>query len=217
MRLYPGQIAVCRGVSTTEWEVGFYPITDEQGKVGIRTAPNGALIHDLQIPNGGQIGGTTYSLSRLLIDNTVTLQANTTVQVLGTSVVIIGNCPVEYNQCLRDRDAINTPTLTADAVTVDLDNANHFYVDLSTATGTVTLTLQTGDAGTTQAGQIVIKQDTPARDITWAAGTNITTGRWQTPEPNWSGMTSATTAIVSYLFDGTDIFLTVTGEEDSTF
>lgn len=102
------------------------------------------------------------------------------------------------------------------ASTIDLGSANHQYIDLSSSTGTVTLTLDA--PGGTASGTLIIKQHgTTSRDITWAAGTGITTGRWMITEPTWNGITAGDHIVVSWVYDGTDIYMTATEEEQSTF
>jgi hypothetical protein len=110
---------------------------------------------------------------------------------------------------------IVSPTVAGNAVTVDLSASNHQFVDLAPADGTVTITLDAPSGATS--GTIVIKQDATARDITWVAGTGITTGRWQGTEPTWSGDTPSLYRVISWAFDGTDIRLAATEEETATF
>ena len=95
----------------------------------------------------------------------------------------------------------HTP-LTGDAQTVDLTSGNHATLDISTATGTVavTVTPPTGES----AGTLIVSQGVTARDLTWAVtgGTVI----WLGTEPTWNADTSKK-RIVSWRWDQNNLEL----------
>lgn len=109
-----------------------------------------------------------------------------------------------------------TNTISANAATIDLGNDNHQVVDLEAATGTVTLTLTAPDG--TCSGVILILQDgTAARDITWADGTGIGIGIWLGTEPTWTSLPVDDYQAVSWVYDGTNIYLTASAAETASF
>lgn len=105
------------------------------------------------------------------------------------------------------------------SATITLSAANHQTLDMSSVTGLLTLTLDMGTGTGICSGTIAIKQHaTTAQDITWVAGTNITTGRWMVTEPTWNAITPGDWIVVSWVYDGAaELWLTASDEEQSTF
>ena len=100
------------------------------------------------------------------------------------------------------------------SVTIDLSAANHQTLDLEAATGTVTLTLDAADG--TAAGVIIILQDgTAARDITFADGTGVGVIVWLGTEPTWTDVPVDDYIAFSWIFDGTNVYLSPSGIESA--
>lgn len=84
--------------------------------------------------------------------------------------------------------AFNSGQLTVDGtndVDVDLNNGNHWEIDLDAATGTVDMDIVVPTDSAVAAGTLYIKQDGSARDINWNPDTG--SGVWPEGEPDWSG------------------------------
>lgn len=100
--------------------------------------------------------------------------------------------------------AFTTSLLTVDGtndVDVDLNNGNHWEVDLAAATGSpVDMDIVVPSNSGLSAGTFYLKQDDTARDISWNPDTG--TVHWPETEPSWSGgdFPSGEYMIVNWLY-----------------
>ncbi len=198
------------------------PVTDYQGKeYFVKSINSGAVTIAEDAGDSNSVEGLGGFLSSSIsLGNSgqgVHLRSN------GTAWRILGS--VANQDLTTDADVqfaalhlgtLITNVIAANAATINLDAANDQKIDLAAATGAVTLTL-TATAGQVRSGKIELLQDSTARDITWVAGTGITTGRWLGTEPTWSADTASRRRVIDYLFNGTDILLSVSEEETTTF
>ena len=99
----------------------------------------------------------------------------------------------------------NTPTGTTQTIT--LKDGNHQTLALTSATGTVTVTLTV--PSNVSAGTLIIEQHaTTVRDLTWAVSAG--TIKWMGAEPTWSGDATSSVRIVSWRYNGSVIYLAST-------
>ena len=170
------------------WDIG-------TGNVGFGAAPGTAKVRvsggRLQIDNDETITflNSTSGTGGTIICNTSNDMLYT---VDGTTAFTLDQTNTEVEFGVGVQFGTNTYTISANAATIDLGDTNHAELDLAAATGnvTVTLTPPNGQAG----GAVLVKQDTTARDITWAGGTF----KWPETEPTWSGDTASYYRLVSW-------------------
>ena len=99
----------------------------------------------------------------------------------------------------------NTPTGTTQTIT--LKDGNHQTLALTSATGTVTVTLTV--PSNVSAGTLIVEQHaTTVRDLTWAVSAG--TIKWMGAEPTWSGDATSSVRIVSWRYNGSVIYLAST-------
>ena len=99
----------------------------------------------------------------------------------------------------------NTPTGTTQTIT--LKDGNHQTLALTSATGTVTVTLTV--PSNVSAGTLIVQQHaTTVRDLTWAVSAG--TIKWMGAEPTWSGDATSSVRIVSWRYNGSVIYLAST-------
>ena len=99
----------------------------------------------------------------------------------------------------------NTPTGTTQTIT--LKDGNHQTLALTSATGTVTVTLTV--PSNVSAGTLIVQQHaTTVRDLTWAVSAG--TIKWMGAQPTWSGDATSSVRIVSWRYNGSVIYLAST-------
>ena len=97
-----------------------------------------------------------------------------------------------------------TPTISGNAVTLDLGSANNFIIDLANATGTLTVTFD-GDPASASAFTVKVIQQSSARAITWTGGSNDV------------DFPAATAPTLTSTNDGVDIFVFLTVDGGTIF
>jgi hypothetical protein len=96
-----------------------------------------------------------------------------------------------------------TPTGTT--AQLFLNKRNYHALDLGSASGDVTVTLEQPVAP--MVGNIVVKQGATARDITWSAASGSFTITWLGTEPTWNTDTSKTRVVSWMYWPGEALFL----------
>ena len=99
----------------------------------------------------------------------------------------------------------NTPTGTTQTIT--LNNGNHQTLALTSATGTVAVTL-TVPSNVSAGTIIVVQHASSVRDVTWAVSAG--TVKWMGVEPNWGADAVSNVRIVSWRYNGSVMYLAST-------
>lgn len=116
-----------------------------------------------------------------------------------------GNLPLTggtLSGSVRHTETVNN--ISANAATITLNSGNHQTLDLTSATGdvTITVTVPTGSSS----GTIIVKQDNPVRDILWTGATI----KWMGVEPQWNLDPVSSIRIISWRYDGTTVYMSAT-------
>jgi hypothetical protein len=107
-----------------------------------------------------------------------------------------------YKLACQSSEPTNTPSGTTQTIT--LDSGNHQTLTLTSATGTVAVTLTVPTNVST--GTLIVKQHaTTPRNITWAVSAG--TLRWMGAEPTWGSDAVNDVRIVSWRYDGSVMYL----------
>jgi hypothetical protein len=107
----------------------------------------------------------------------------------------------------KPSEDVATPTGTTQTISLN-EESKHRTLDLTSSTGTVTLTLNVPQyAGT--AGTLLIKQHaTTARNIIWAVNTGSI--KWLGTQPTWNTDATSSYRVVSWRYNGSFLFLSST-------
>ena len=160
--------------------------------------------------DGLTVSGTTNLDGAIQVDNTITVGVNDT----GYDVKFFGE---ESGYSMLWDESKNTlivtggihekaltPTISGNAVTLDLEHANNFLIDLANATGTLTVTID-NEPGEATVFTVKVIQQATARAITWNGGSvNV----------DWP---SATAPTLTQTDDGVDVFVFLTIDGGTTF
>ena len=106
---------------------------------------------------------------------------------------------------VRTTETTSTPAGTTQTIT--LANGNHQTLALTSATGTVTVTLTV--PASSSAGTLVVKQHASAvKDLTWAVSAG--TIKWMGTEPDWAADSTSDIRLVAWRYDGSVMYLAAT-------
>ena len=194
------------GSSSVRWKDAYVDSITVTGEV------DGA---SLDISGDADIDGTT-NLDAVDIDGAVQIDNTVTVGVddTGYDVKFFGATASSYMLWDESEDTLVvsggihekalTPTISGNAVTLDLGSANNFIIDLANATGTLTVTFD-GDPASASAFTVKVIQQSSARAITWTGGSNDV------------DFPAATAPTLTSTNDGVDIFVFLTVDGGTIF
>ena len=129
-----------------------------------------------------------------VLDKTGSLAGNLTCGAITASGTIRQAAEITY-----------TPTGTTQTIT--LNDGNHQTLNLTSATGAVTVTLTVPTSSS--AGTIIVNQHASvAKDLTWAVSSG--TIRWMGTEPTWASDAANAVRIISWRWNGSIMYLAAT-------
>jgi hypothetical protein len=166
-------------------------LVDEDGRVAIggNNVSPACLLHLLSTTEQLRIGYDTGDYYSTTVSSTgaVTFDA-------------VGSAPLfAFSKLVGQSAAEITNTPAATSQTITLNNGNHQTLTLTSATGTVAVTLTVPSK--VSSGTIIVKQHaTTPRNITWAVSAG--TIKWMGTQPTWSSDAVNDIRIVSWRYDG---------------
>ena len=123
------------------------------------------------------------------------------------ALTIDQNQVATFSKLIAQSAAEITSTPTGTTQTITLKDGNHQTLALTSATGTVTVTLTV--PSNVSAGTLIIEQHaTTVRDLTWAVSAG--TIKWMGAQPTWSGDATSSVRIVSWRYNGSVMYLAST-------
>ena len=133
--------------------------------------------------------------------------SNTSTSGILAPLLTFNNGVAKFSNLVTHSDAeiINLPAATSQTIT--LSSSNHQTLALTSATGTVTVTL-TVPSNVSAGTIIVVQHATAAKDLTWAVSAG--TVRWIGVEPNWGADLANDVRIVSWRYNGSVMYLAST-------
>ncbi len=153
--------------------------------------------------------GTTFSLQ-----TTTALSATPTQRMFidSAGVTIFSgevriSSAAKFSKLISQNSAEITNTPTGTTQTITLNDGNHQTLALTSATGTVAVTITV--PSNVSAGTIIIAQHaTTVRNLTWAVSAG--TIKWMGAQPTWSGDATSSVRIVSWRYNGSVMYLAST-------
>lgn len=130
----------------------------------------------------------------------------TTVMTLTTDGSLNPLCGINSSKLIRQNAEVTyTPTGTTQTIT--LNDGNHQTLNLTSATGAVTVTLTVPTSSS--AGTIIVNQHaSAAKGITWAVSSG--TIKWMGTQPTWSSDATSSVRLVSWRWNGSIMYLVAT-------
>ena len=130
----------------------------------------------------------------------------TTVMTLNAAGVLSTLCGINSSKLIRQNAEV-TYTPTGITQTITLNDGNHQTLNLTSATGTVAVTLTVPTSSS--AGTIIVNQHaSAAKDLTWAVSSG--TIRWMGAEPDWAADAISSDRLVSWRWNGSIMRLVAT-------
>ncbi len=130
----------------------------------------------------------------------------TTAMTLTTDGSLNPLCGINSSKLIRQNAEVSY-TPTGPTQTITLNDGNHQTLNLTSATGAVTVTLTVPTSSS--AGTIIVNQHaSAAKDLTWAVSSG--TIRWMGAEPDWAADAISSDRLVSWRWNGTIMRLVAT-------
>ena len=123
------------------------------------------------------------------------------------ALTIDQNQVATFSKLIAQSAAEITSTPSGTTQTITLKDGNHQTLALTSATGTVAVTLTV--PSNVSAGTLIVEQHaTIVRNLTWAVSAG--TIKWMGAQPTWSGDTTSSVRIVSWRYNGSVMYLAST-------